>query len=841
MQNRFNFTKSDAYKTIKARRFITSWPVKAVEIILFVVSISSLFYFGASSSDNFYASIGLFCGVALTMLAILDIYINFHREEKNFRLTESLNSNNADLSEFFEIEGSAVVLTNAIELKRKYRLKSINPSVLFLAMINSDFGVQVLLRCEIFISRSDQDLILAKIRENEADESNGGDFDENSRKILLESLKIAQGAKRNCADSGDLFIALFSDPLIKNIFSDKSIESLDLENIISWYRRIKNYARKQYFWQKKYYGPGIGQEWASGYTPTLNYFSKDISEYLVEAKLQTIALSHNEVINSMEESLVKSSKNNVILIGAKGIGKKTIVNAFTQKVIRGEVHDSLRYKHVFELDINRLLAGTSKAELEMRFSDILNDASRAGNIIIYIDQIDALLNSQDEELGSVNASQFLVPFLESADLQVIGTTDPASWHNKIETNARVANLFTKITVDEPKIMEMAAILEDAIMFIEYKNRAIFTYNSVKSIIKLSDRFIHNEVFPQKALDLAENLSVNSQSEKRLNIINAEKVEKYVTEKFKVPASEAQGEEKDKLLNLEDQMHKRIIDQVPAVSSIANAMRRARVGLSKKNKPIGSFLFIGPTGVGKTETAKALADIYFGSEKNMVRFDMSEYQEANSIERLIGGETAKSRGEQGLLSIAIHDNPYTVFLFDELEKANANILNLFLQMLDEGSLTDALGQKLDFTNSIIIATSNAGAEEIRQYIKAQKSMDKLSAYILNYLQESKQFKPEFLNRFDGIICFKPLSNIEITQIAKLMINKLKALLTEKEINLVITEPAIEKLAQLGYDPALGARPMQRVLQEKVENLIAQKLLKNEIKKGETFTIDIKDIV
>lgn len=845
---KIDFLHSDIYKTVKARQFINSLPVKFAKIIFYLVgailAIQLIFsYFGIVTIGTKFMGLGFLVISLSIFLVMVEVYINFHHHQiAKPTLQEAIEkASPTNLAEYFD-STLAFVLAKLINLKNKYNLSEPPPFLAFLILEEFGFSVELLLRSQIIIRHDQEKEFIANLKNNQKQIANPDIFAqiyEILKKCILNTIK----EKRTLVDVEDLFVVLVdSDPTTKKLLDDQGIKLTDAQEIASWHRRQRGYNQKQYFWQKQYYGRGIGQDWASGYTPVLNYYAKDISEYLVEVKLQVLAEAHKPVIERIEDALVKSGENNVMLVGDQGVGKKTVVNGFAQKVVRGQTLPGIRYKHVIELDTNSIMAGADEAELQMRFARIFNEAIRAGNIILYINDFDNLVNPKSEQLGTVDASQFLIPYLKSDQLQVLATTSFNNWHKKIEANSALASLFSKIDVVEPQAKEMMPILEDAVISLEIAHKIIFTYKALQTIISLTDRHIHDEVFPQKAINLAQALAVRFGGKDKYYLLTGSDVENQFSQQYKIPTSETSSTEKEKLLNLEKELHQRVIDQEEGITSISNALRRARAGLAKKNKPIGSFLFVGPTGVGKTETTKALAAIYFGSERQMIRFDMSEFQQTSSIERLIGSENPQAKEEQGLLSVAIRENPFTVLLFDEVEKAHPNILNLFLQMLDEGMITDTTGRKLDFTNAIIIATSNAGAEEIRQYIKSGKPVDKLSAYILDFLQKEKIFRPEFLNRYDAVVCFKPLLPEHILAIAKLMITKLqKNLLADKDIKLEVTPEAIAKLAKLGYDPTLGARPMQRVIQEKVENLIAQKLLKEEAKKGQTITITDKEII
>lgn len=845
-QYKIDLLNSRLLRMLEWRLRFNSAAVKILRVIVYVLAtgclgIVSLTLFSPFSlSENLIALICFYLGLTLIFLMI-DLYVNFSDSHPKIDLKHALQpSSGVNIIEYLDSQ-AALVLARANQIKQKNGLGQIDALLMFLALAKTNVGNILLLRCEIYADQSLEEEVI-KICREKPDNPSGGLISLSSREILIKALYQAAKEGRPRADLQDLFVSLFEkNAVIQKVFANRQIKLEDVLSLASWHRRYLNYTKKQYYWQKEYFGRGIGQDWASGYTPVLNYFARDISEYLADIKLQALAEGRSAIISNIEDVLMKSGRNNIMLIGEAGVGKRTTVNAFAQKVVRGQTIPALRYKHILELNVNQILAGASERELQVRLNNILDEAIRAGNIILFINNFDKLVNPEFEQLGTIDASQFLIPYLESSQLQILAACDYNAWHKKVEANPTLANLFSKIEIQEPKIEEMTIVLQDAVLALEARNKVIFTYNALKSIINLTDRYVHDEVFPQKAIDLAQSTAVTHGGTRVFKLVTQAEIEQFASARFKVPVAEATKEEKDKLLNLEGELHKRLIDQEQAVKLVADALRRARAGLAQKNKPVGSFLFIGPTGVGKTETAKALADIYFGSEKNIIRFDMSEYQMVESIQRLLGSDKVTGGAEQGRLSVAIRNNPYTIVLFDEVEKAHPNILNLFLQMLDEGYITDATNRKLDFTNSIIIATSNAGAEQIRQYLKSGQPIEQLSGYILDYLQKGGIFRPEFLNRFDAIVCYQPLAPEHILQVARLMVGKLKETIRAKDVELEITDAAMQKLAQLGYDPLLGARPMRRTIQDKVENMLAKRLLSGEIQRGQKVIVDEGDII
>ncbi|MBA7636820.1 hypothetical protein ES703_44448 [subsurface metagenome] len=375
------------------------------------------------------------------------------------------------------------------------------------------------------------------------------------------------------------------------------------------------------------------------------------------------------------------------------------------------------------------------------------------------------------------------------------------------------------------------ILENLALLLEQKYKLFVSYPALREIVALTRRFMPSLVFPKKANDLLDEVMIYVKKSTKDKVLLPSHVAKIITEKTQVPVGEIEVKEKEVLLNLEKLIHQRIINQDTAVKEVSTALRRARAEVTIRKGPMGTFLFLGPTGVGKTETSKALAQIYFGSEARMIRLDMSEFQNVKDIPRMIGG-----KGEEGLLTTPVRESPFSLILLDEIEKAHPNILNLFLQVLDEGFLTDGLGRKVDFKNSIIISTSNAGYRIILEALKTKTEWSEVKQKLLDYIFEKGIFRPEFINRFDAVVVFRPLSKENLLAIAELMLRVLKKNLKEKGIDFKITLPLKEKIVELGYDPTFGARAIRRVIQDKVENVLASVLLSGELKRGNKVEVD-----
>ena len=660
-----------------------------------------------------------------------------------------------------------------------------------------------------------------------------------NEEIVFEALRIAAAENHDFISIGDLFAAfcLKTESLNRYLFS-LHLKEEDMLNIVYWETQIVREKWKKLFDpQNLVLNGGIGRDWAFGYTPNLNRYAHDITALAASPNADLHREGYEQEIVELENALVTSSTKNAVLVGEPGIGKKTVVYAFAKRVYSGETYGALSNKHILELDLGAALAGAqSEGDISGRLHVILTEAAYAGNIILFIDRIDELFSVGDESVGKIDASAILMPYLELPQLGFIGTTTPGLYHKLIESNTSLRDHFQKIGVAEPDEGRVIRIMESVAPLVERKTGVVLTYLALKEVVKLADRVYVNKTNPEKSIDLLDQVSVNAASQ-GIALVAEQNVQDTVTAKTGVEVGEIREEEKSKLLNLEDYLHKRIVNQEEAIRAVANAMRRSRAEIEESKKPMGSFLFLGPTGVGKTETSKALAESYFGSEEAMIRFDMSEYQTKESIYRLIGDE----QGGSGLLSERIFSNPHALVLFDEAEKADPGILNLFLQMLDEGFITDTVGRKIIFSNTIIIATSNAGSEYIREGVKNNVDYEAIKAGLMEELQQKGIFRPEFINRFTAVILFSPLSTEQTREVAKMMVERLRLRLeTEKEIKLDIGEAAIAELALKGYSPEFGARALERTIQESLENVLAKKMISGEIQRGATVRIDREDI-
>jgi ATP-dependent Clp protease ATP-binding subunit ClpC len=520
----------------------------------------------------------------------------------------------------------------------------------------------------------------------------------------------------------------------------------------------------------------------------------------------------------------------VALIGPDGIGKTTSVYALAQKLIEGQTGRRLAYHEIIGLNATDILsAARGPGDLEHIMLSLANEAAHAGHIILFFDDAQLFFGGGP---GSFDATQILLSIIQPGGLPIILAMAPNDFQRLKVQNQSLANLLTPVMLQELPEAGVMRVLEDSALGLENRHHLLITYEAMREAYRLSGRYNQDEAYPGKAVKLLEQSVPHAQN----SIIYAQSVQAAIEQTRGVKASTAEPVEADALLHLEDHIHQRMINQTHAVGVVANALRRARAGVTNPNRPIGSFLFLGPTGVGKTELAKAIAATYFGAENAMIRLDMSEYQQPGDVRRLLAtGQDASST-----LLMSVRQQPFSVVLLDEIEKAHPNILNLLLQMLDEGQLTDDSGKPASFKDCVIIATSNAGAQTIRERVGRGESLESFAPAFTDELIKSGQFKPELLNRFDEMVLFRPLKPDELGQVVQLMLNGVNQTLANQNISVELTPAGIQKIVEKGNDPRLGARPMRRALQKAVEDTVAQKILRGEARPGDHIRLDAPDL-
>ncbi|WP_017380996.1 ATP-dependent Clp protease ATP-binding subunit [Paenisporosarcina sp. TG-14] len=639
-------------------------------------------------------------------------------------------------------------------------------------------------------------------------------------------------------------------------------------------------------------------------TPTLDSLARDLTQIAREGSLDPV-IGRSKEITRVIEVLSRRTKNNPVLIGEPGVGKTAIAEGLAQQIISNEVPEILRDRRVMTLDMGTVVAGTKyRGEFEDRLKKVMDEIRQAGNIILFIDELHTLIGAGGAE-GAIDASNILKPSLARGELQCIGATTLDEYRKYIEKDAALERRFQPIRVEEPSVEESIQIIQGLRDRYEAHHRVKITDEAIVAAAKMSDRYISDRFLPDKAIDLIDEAGSKvrlrsyttppnlKELELRLEAIRSEKNAAVQSQEFEKAASfrdteqklkeelestkktwkEEQGKaesevtvediaavvsmwtgipvsklaqtESAKLLDLESTLHKRVIGQNEAVTAISRAVRRARAGLKDPKRPIGSFIFLGPTGVGKTELARALAESMFGDEEAMIRVDMSEYMERHSTSRLVGSPPGYVGHEEGgQLTEKVRRKPYSVILLDEIEKAHPDVFNILLQVLEDGRLTDSKGRTVDFRNTIVIMTSNVGAEALRKnkYVgfNLQDGEQKYKDMKGRMLEELKKaFRPEFLNRVDEMIVFHALEKEHLKEIVTLMTGQLTTRLKEQEIELELTEAAQDKIAVEGYDPEYGARPLRRALQKHVEDRLSEELLKGTVLTGYKVVFDVKD--
>ncbi len=616
--------------------------------------------------------------------------------------------------------------------------------------------------------------------------------------------------------------------------SVQDVSPKDFSGASGWVERTEIYFRRRArFWGRDALGRirGIGKNWAYGGAYTLEKFAHDITEREISME---DSRSHSAERDELEAVLARSGAANALLVADEGAGALDVVFGLGARIAQGSVLPPLEHKRIFFFDVNSFIAAVKdKAKFESELLHILNESVRAGNIILVIADLPNFIASA-KSLGS-DAIALMDPYLASEDFQVIAVAAPGAFHEGLEEDSKVLHRFEKILVKEADQIATLRILEDQALIEEGKSGVFFTYQSLAAVSEGVKRYFTEGVSSDKAIHLLAEL-VPAVEAKGKNFVERADVLALIESKTGIKTGAVMAGERDTLLHLEEILHQRIIGQDEAIKAIANAMRRSRSDIENPERPMGSFLFLGPTGVGKTETTKALAATFFGKEESIIRLDMSEYQTDDALKRLIG---SFEDGKPGVLASRLREQSYGVLLLDEFEKTNTEVLNLFLQVLDEGFFSDMAGRRVNARNLIIIATSNAGSDLIWKMLRGtdaevgrgtdtEKTLNK--NVIVNEIINRGIFKPELLNRFDGVILFHPLSTENLQKIAGLMLKKLAGRLAEKGIELVINDALLKAVMAAGTDPEFGARPMNRAIQEKVEQVIARKIIAGQAPSG-----------
>lgn len=648
-----------------------------------------------------------------------------------------------------------------------------------------------------------------------------------------------------------------------------------------------------------------GEKQEKSATETLDKFSRDMTALAKKNKFDPI-VGRDKEIERIVQILSRRTKNNPCLVGDPGVGKTAIVEGLAQKIAEGNVPDTLKNKRIVGLDLSAMVAGSKyRGEFEERMKKAMDEVKADGNIILFVDEIHTIIGAGAAE-GAIDASNILKPALSRGEIQLIGATTLEEYRKHIEKDAAFERRFQPVKVEEPDEQAAVAMLKALRDKYEMHHKVTISDDAIEAAVKLSARYVSDRFLPDKAIDLideaASRLRLKTFSapdnvaemeeklaemekekeaaikieefekaaeikraqdalraqwkeakkewennhENQAQVVTREEVAEVVSVWTGVPLQSLQEEESQRLLHLEDTLHQRVIGQSEAVKALAKAIRRGRVGLKDPNRPIGSFLFLGPTGVGKTELSKALAEALFGDEDAMIRIDMSEYMEKHSVSRMVGSPPGYVGYEEGgQLSEKVRRNPYSVVLFDEIEKASPDVFNVLLQVLDDGHITDGQGRKVDFKNTVIIMTSNAGARSIVEpkrvgFTSMETEEQSYQNMKKNVMEEVRHiFKPEFLNRIDDMIVFHSLTQEDILEIVKLMTKTVSKRIKENmDITVTFTDKALEKIAEEGYDKAFGARPLRRAIQSRIEDAFAEEYLMGNFKAGDKVSVGVK---
>ncbi len=647
------------------------------------------------------------------------------------------------------------------------------------------------------------------------------DSTEDTKKIFETALAIAEQFDGKVS-AGIVILAMVRQlPARETLLGHLQLSEDDLLSGVEWYHHLRTLIESQKTRPKR--SGGIGRDWSFGWIPSLSRFGANISQSGAMAREGVRTETIAQIMAGLD-----NAGGTTALVGRDGVGKTELVYELAEKLMHPDnsVPKELRYNQVFMLDATRLLAAASqKGQLEGLVGTLLGEAFAAKNIILCLDNAELFF---DEGVGSVNLTSLILPVVEAGRLRMIMTLDEQKFLQISKRTPALTSAMNRIMVQPTDEVNTLKILEDHVPVIEHKRKVTVMYQALKEAYRLSQRYVYDIAMPGQAITLIDQAAEFAEN----GLVTSRSVHQAIEQTTGVKTAAASDEgERETLLNLESLIHQRMVGQERAVSVVADALRRARSGVRNVNRPVGTFLFLGPTGVGKTELAKSLASVYFGGEKNIIRLDMNEFVSPDDVARLI----ADGADDPGSLTAQVMKQPFSVVLLDEIEKAHSSVLTTLLQLLDEGILRDVRGREISFRDTVVIATSNAGSDRIQEYIQRGYTLQQFEETFVNELISSHIFHPEFLNRFDEMVVFGPLSKPQLLQVVDLILADINKNLVEKQISIEVAPDAKEYLVEAGYDPRLGARPMRRVVQRAVENTVAKLLLSNEVTPGGSVVI------
>ncbi|MCF7844981.1 MAG: AAA family ATPase [Kiritimatiellales bacterium] len=651
-------------------------------------------------------------------------------------------------------------------------------------------------------------------------------------KVVSDAKKVMEQLGGHHIDAGAIIYALcsnnekFTDLLYE---SDISIE--DLQAILLWERYYSHFAKEKPFFSRtrllKVFG-GVGRSWVMGYTDELDRLTDDVSEHILWRGLRHVRI-HKEEQKHALRILEKSDLHDLLIIGDVGVGKKTLVENIAYAIRKYEREKFRAYTRILNVKTAELLSGVANPDTFLLHA--LKKAQDSGRFILIIEDLALMLSS-----GGPKVQAILMKFIREENVQLIGIMNTQEYHQLIKSSPALDHFFEKLTIDSASPEETMSVLMEKTFTLENKIGVRVTYKALRSILHLSERYLPNLSYPGKAVSVLEDAMNIAKSANDL-FVKESHIREIVSQKGHIDVSELTQSDKDKVLKLDQVLHKRIVGQEAAVKALVSTLKRAVLELHSENKPLGTFLFLGPTGVGKTHTAKILAEEYFGSTDNMIRLDMNDFSTENSVSGIVGSSSGST-----FLARRVQDQPFALILLDEIEKAHKNVLNLFLQILDEGFLVDYNGVKTDFRNTIIIATSNAGALFVRDFLKENQGVDHetFEKHLTEHILQQGIFSPEFLNRFDDMVLYHALTKEEAMRVAILMLGEIvKEMKDKKGIDLKVEEEVVISIAEKGYSQDFGAREMRRTIVDTIENRLADYMLNNDVKRGEVVVIKKED--
>lgn len=793
--------------------------------------------------DIFFAGIAtapFWLGISLIIILIFHRLVYLSRKPINLKvkayrylLSETPNHKDkvekVDISESFS-KPMIKILRDALDLAHS-RGDEPNISHLFYSLLKSKNIFQVFQVLEIPIEDFLKDFN-QKVGENSSKSKTQG-LNYDYKRIIINAFLNAIETESELVREEHILMTITEEEKFKSILYKYKVHSEDFYNIILWlkYRKLdtSKFLSKGSFKKPRHHI--MNRSWSAVQTKTLDLFSTDVTDYARSGLLLPL-VNRKDEMRMLIRVLQRSTQNNALLIGQEDSGRDSIVRGLARRMIKNKVPGKLFDKRIVKLNLGALGSG-SKGDgsvLKTRLEIIINEVLRTKNVILYIPNLHELAKIQS--FANMDVLSFLTPVFSNQAIQVIGSTTPEYYHEYIEKRGSFAGSFDNIKIKELDKDQALKVLSIQVPILEKSNGVTITYKAAKQAIENSDKFITDKLLPQKAIDILAEAVVRAKNTKGTTLVTENEVLEVFSEKTGIPVTNIGQNEAQKLLNLETKMQESVIGQEKAVEQTARAIRRMRVRIGEEERPIAVFMFLGPTGVGKTELAKTIAKNFFGSRDRMIRIDMSEFQSPYDLERLIGD----SHGQvDGLLTESVRKSPFSLVLLDEFEKANPKIWDLFLQVFDDGRITDGQGKVINFTNTIIIATSNVGSKMILQALEQGVSVDQLKNELKNQLLQF--FRPEFLNRFDDIITFNALSREDIKGIIKIEIKNLnKRLERSHGIFIELTEDALDYLAEIGHSPEFGARFLKRTIREKIEDSIVTGLLDGSYTHGNKVVVD-----